>query len=305
MNTVKRALGLSPGPKSPTASHAQSTAKTTAPVGPQTNQCPAACKITPTFLSHTQMTCVEPAPMSLQPLHVDPSYIDMKSDHQPITLLSSFKEGEPSKQVTTLLERVQLVDPGSPNINEDNTCQSWGHYQFTAGSISPASSLTNWQEVGSVTTAFKLMVAAIKTCQEARLMCSNARMPKTSGFISDVYLEKTLECLENCWVGAGGAPMGTNSTNQPTTTMEPTRPSVGLDEGAHASAVLLRLLQVSELLAWFGDNNISALKGKHKDDLIAAIVKSPEFASISESTIKEIIEKCKKKGSQKPLAALP
>ncbi|KAI9436828.1 hypothetical protein H4582DRAFT_2077786 [Lactarius indigo] len=262
---------------------------------------------------------------------------------------SSFKEGEPSKQVMTLLEHVQLMDPGSPNINEDNTCQSWGHYQFTAGSISPASSLTNWQEVGSVTTAFKLVVAAIKTCQEARLMCSNARMPKTSGFISDVYLEKTLKCLENCWVGAGGvltspnrvplpttplyhdiamspplrgpiirikwpafstdiatskiseAPMGTDSTNQPTTTTEPTRPSVGLDEGAHASAVLLRLLQVLELLAWFGDNNISALKGKHKD----AIVKSPEFASISESTIKEIIEKRKKKGSQKPLAALP
>ncbi|KAI9429866.1 hypothetical protein H4582DRAFT_2088172 [Lactarius indigo] len=63
----------------------------------------------------------------------------------------------------------------------------------------------------------------------------------------------------------------------------------------------LRLLQVSELLAWFGDNNISTLKAKHKDDLIAAIVKSPEFASISKSTIKEIIEEHKKKGLQKPL----
>jgi hypothetical protein len=24
------------------------------------------------------------------------------------------------------------------------------------------------------------------------------------GFISDVYLERVLECLEVCWVGAGG-----------------------------------------------------------------------------------------------------
>ncbi|KAH9025244.1 hypothetical protein EDB84DRAFT_1243747, partial [Lactarius hengduanensis] len=66
---------------------------------------------------------------------------------------SSFKEGEPSKQVATLLERVQFADPSSPDIDEDNTCQSWGHYQFTAGGISPASSLTNWQEVGNVATA--------------------------------------------------------------------------------------------------------------------------------------------------------
>ncbi|KAI9436680.1 hypothetical protein H4582DRAFT_2078348 [Lactarius indigo] len=253
---------------------------------------------------------------------------------------SSFKEGEPSKQVTMLLKLplcFTLLD--TPVLLPVTLYISPQYYQST--------------EVGSVTTAFKLVVAAIKTCQEARLMCSNAGTPKMSGFISNVYLEKTLKCLENYWVGAGGmltspnrvplpttpsyrdiamspplcgpmirikwpalstdiatskiseAPMGTDSMNQPTATTEPTRPSVGLDEGAHASAMSLRLLQVSELLAWFRDNNISAPKGKCKDDLIAAIVKSPEFASISESTIKEIIEKRKKKGSQKPLAALP
>jgi hypothetical protein len=116
----------------------------------------------------------------------------------------SFKQGATSENVATLLEHVQSADPGSPDMDEDSMGLSWGHYQFTAGGVSPESSLTSWQDIGSVTTSFKLVAAAIKTCQEARLMCVNARNPKTAGFISDVYLEKVLECLENCWVGAGG-----------------------------------------------------------------------------------------------------
>ncbi|KAI9441585.1 hypothetical protein H4582DRAFT_2073751 [Lactarius indigo] len=379
MNLTKRALELSPGPKSPSASHAQkrnkdnhvpavSGQKTIGSRGPlNQNQRPAARKITPTFLNRTKMTCAEPAPTSLRLLHVDPSVDNLvatlTSEFPSLTnaprLLysmsaqSSFKEGKPSEQVATLLEHVQFADPCSPDIDEDNMCQGWGHYQFTAGGISPASSLTSWEKVGSVATAFKLVAAAIKTCQEARSMCSNAGMPKTSGFISDAYLEKILECLESCWVGAGGVftssqnrvplpttpsyrdvamsppprgpvirikrpalpadvatskipevPTGTDSTTQPPATTEPTEPSVGLDEGAQASAASLKLLQVSELLAWFGDNKLSAPKWKRKDDLVDAIVKSPELAHISESTVKEIIEKRKaKKGPPKPLAA--
>ncbi|KAI9452381.1 hypothetical protein BJY52DRAFT_1190328 [Lactarius psammicola] len=116
----------------------------------------------------------------------------------------SFKRGETSKNVSALLERIQFADPNSPDIDEDNLGQSWGHYQFTAGGLSLSSSLTTWEDVGSVTTAFKLVAAALKTCQEARMMCTNAGTLKTGGFISDVYLEKIVECLQNCWVGAGG-----------------------------------------------------------------------------------------------------
>ena len=115
-----------------------------------------------------------------------------------------FKQGTPSEQVTTLLNNVQYADPTSPDISEDNQYQSWGHDQFTAGGISPSSSLTTWQDIGNVTTAFKLVAAALKTCQEVQLMCTNAGVPKTSGFISDVYLEQVLEWLEKCWVDAGG-----------------------------------------------------------------------------------------------------
>ena len=116
----------------------------------------------------------------------------------------SFKQGATSDNVATLLARLQCADPGSPDIDEDNACLGWGHDQFTAGGITPTSCLTSWQNVGSVDTAFKLVAAGLKTCQEARMMCTNAGVPKTNGFVSDIYFQQTLEYLEKCWVGAGG-----------------------------------------------------------------------------------------------------
>ncbi|KAI9429042.1 hypothetical protein H4582DRAFT_2090247 [Lactarius indigo] len=217
--------------------------------------------------------------------------------------------------------------------------------------------------VGSVATAFKLVAAALKICQEARLMCTNAGTPKTSGFISNIYLEKILECLENCWVGAGGAitsssrvpvipttpptppsyrdvtmsppkhtlvlkikrPTPITNVTAPTSTPEPPPendltstqrpapgagsmqgPSPALDEGSRTDAALLRLLQVSELLTLIGNNKLNAPKSRCKDELIAAIVNSPEFTQVSKSTIQEIVESRKlKKGSKRQLGASP
>ncbi|KAH9041278.1 hypothetical protein EDB85DRAFT_2139949 [Lactarius pseudohatsudake] len=381
MNVAKRALELSPGPKSPSASHAQKRSKDDLISGQRTvgtkgflneSQRSAPRKITPAFLNRIEMVPAEPAPTKLRLLHVDPSadnliailttsfpsLTDAPRLLRSMNAQSSFKQSEPSEQVATLLDRVQFVDPSSPDIDEDNACQGWGHEQFTAGGVTLSSSLTSWQEVGNVATALKLVAAAIKTCQEARLMCKNAGTPKTSGFISDIYLEKTLECLESCWVGAGGVitsqkrlppipttpsyrdvamsppprgpvsppprvpmikikrpapvigiaasntpevPAGANSTNhQPAASTGPT----GLDEGARADSASLKLLQVHELQALFSDNNVSAPKSKRKDDLIAAIVISPELSHILKSTVKGITEK-RKKGPKKQVAALP
>ena len=80
------------------------------------------------------------------------------------------------------------------------------------------------------------------------------------------------------------APTGTGSTSsqQPTTSTEPTQgPSAALDQvrqgsimkpqlthslqGTHADATSLKLLQVSELLAWMSNNKLSVPKSKHKD----------------------------------------
>jgi hypothetical protein len=114
-------------------------------------------------------------------------------NNQPLSM-----QGEPSENVNALLERIQSTDPNF--VDEDNAGAQWGHYQFTGGGLTLSSSLTSWQDIGNVSTAFKLVAGALKTCQEARQMCEAG----TTNFISDVYLEKTLEHLEHCWVGAGG-----------------------------------------------------------------------------------------------------
>ncbi|KAH8978432.1 hypothetical protein EDB86DRAFT_2836794 [Lactarius hatsudake] len=101
-------------------------------------------------------------------------------------------------------------------------------------------------------------------------------------------------------------PTGANSTNQqPAASTEPTGPSAGFDEGARTDSASLKLLQVHELQALISDNNISTLKStKRKDDLIAAIVTSPEFSHILKSTVMGIVER-RKKGPKKQIAALP
>ncbi|KAH9070812.1 hypothetical protein EDB83DRAFT_2517992 [Lactarius deliciosus] len=380
VNVAKRALELSPGPKSPSVSHDQKRSKDNTMYSGQKTRVPSnsqkplgARDIAPTFLSRTEAS--EPAPANLRPRDVDPSADNLiailKSQFPSLTnapnLLrsmnaqSSFKQGKTSEKIMTLLERVRSADPGSPDIDKDNTGQSWGHYQFTAGDISPSSSLTSWKDVRSVATAFKLVAAAIRTCQEARLMCANAGMPRTSGFISDVYLEKTLECLESCWVGAGGTitshsrtpmipttpsyrdvvmssparkltiklkplalvpdvapsdvptgsagpdatsclppavvtkptpPAASAEPTQPAASTEPTPgPSTASDEGARADAKSLKSLHVPELQAWISEHKLSMPKSKRKEDLIASIVKSTEFAQVSKSAIEKIIEK--------------
>ncbi|KAF8263928.1 hypothetical protein EI94DRAFT_1595124 [Lactarius quietus] len=90
-----------------------------------------------------------------------PSLIDAPGLLHSMNAQQTFKQGKPSDSVATLLERVQSVDPSSPDIDEDNVSQSWGHYQFMAGGLSPSSSLTSWQNIGNIATAFKLVAAAI------------------------------------------------------------------------------------------------------------------------------------------------
>ncbi|KAH9026117.1 hypothetical protein EDB85DRAFT_1893535 [Lactarius pseudohatsudake] len=290
MNAAKRALELSPGPKSLSALHAQKCSKDDLISGQRTVG-------TKGFLN--------------------------KSKFQLTISLLSFKQSKLSKQVMTLFNCVQFSGPSLPDIDRDNVCQGWGHEQFTAGGVTLLSSLTSWQEVGNVATTLKLVAATIKTCQEARSMCENARTPKMSGFISNVYLKKTLKCLESCWVGASGikqpapvigiatsntpeVPAGANSTDQqPTASMGP----MGIDKvhwclGTHTDSALLKLLQVHELQALFSNNNVSAPKPKHKDthaDLIMALVISPELSHILKSTVKGITKRGKKGPKSKSL----
>jgi hypothetical protein len=78
-----------------------------------------------------------------------------------------FKQGETPQNIIKLLEHIQCADPDLPDFDEDNLGAIWGH-QFMRGGLTLSSSLTTWQDVGSVVTAFKLVVATLKTCQEAQ-----------------------------------------------------------------------------------------------------------------------------------------
>jgi hypothetical protein len=109
-----------------------------------------------------------------------------------------------SDNIAALLACIQSADPSAPDINKDNACHSWGHNQFTTGNLNLKSCLTSWQEVGSIDIAFELVAAALKTCQEAHMMCMKAGVPKMNGFISDAFLKMLLKHLEKCWVDAGG-----------------------------------------------------------------------------------------------------
>ena len=116
-----------------------------------------------------------------------------------------FEQGQPGKpfqNFSTLLKHIQSADPNSPDFNEDNKGQGWGHYQFMAGGLNLL--LTLWQDVGSIASAFQLVAAAIKTCWEAQVMCMNAGKSMVVGFISDTFLQETLDALKRCWIGAGG-----------------------------------------------------------------------------------------------------
>ena len=114
----------------------------------------------------------------------------------------SFQQGEPSPNALALLERLQSTDPNSPDINKDNTGLSWGHYQFTAGGLNLLSSLITWKDVGSVAIALNFVTAALKICQEARLICEKTSM--VGGFISDVFLEKLSLLSRNVGLGLVG-----------------------------------------------------------------------------------------------------
>ncbi|KAF8264716.1 hypothetical protein EI94DRAFT_1703023 [Lactarius quietus] len=331
-NAVKWGFVQSPGPKSPSAALPPQKRIRDVVSGKKTTGHPRC------YDSPEKQRPAEPiilhflaAPItSLRKLHQRSLVLSLSSQLQ-----KTSSQSMPSEQVTVLLEQVQFSDPALPDIDEDNVGQSWGHYQFTAGGISPSSLLTSWEDVGNVATAFKLVAAGLKTCQEAQTMCMNAGRPKTAGFISDIYLEQILDHLEKCWTDTGGTLSSQCRAVVPTTPTPPSsycevarasvsprarlvklpfkkrlyhpsaaqrwhRIHVGALSRIGQDVLSLKLLQVPELHGIFANMKPGAPKPKCKDDLVVVILNSPKFASVSQATIQDIVEKHKlKKGPSK------
>ena len=114
-----------------------------------------------------------------------------------------FGGGIPSDDLTSFVRRIDTANPNSMEFSEDDTNASWGHSQFTAGSLTLSSVLTSWKDVGNCAVACQLIAAAIKTCKVARHLCYKRNIV-VGAYLSDIYLEQVLDALWNIWKDAGG-----------------------------------------------------------------------------------------------------
>jgi hypothetical protein len=115
----------------------------------------------------------------------------------------NFQVGATPPLTTNFLLRIENLKPTDPSLSEDDTGASWGHYQFTSGSMTIKSVIQSWDCVGSTMMACKLIAAAVKTCKVARHICFEQNI-KTTSFLADAYLSNLINELYDVWVKAGG-----------------------------------------------------------------------------------------------------
>lgn len=60
-----------------------------------------------------------------------------------------FTTGDPSPDFLQFLDRIENADHNAFSEDEDNLGPSWGHYQFTAGSLTLTCVVDSWASVGS------------------------------------------------------------------------------------------------------------------------------------------------------------
>jgi len=116
---------------------------------------------------------------------------------------SQISSQAPSDDVLTFLDRIERADPNSPDISEDDTNESWGHYQYTAAGLTYTAVLTSWESIGNIDTACRLIAAAIKTCKVARHLCFAQHLSPTS-YLSEIYMNNIVELLLQLWSATDG-----------------------------------------------------------------------------------------------------
>jgi hypothetical protein len=153
----------------------------------------------------------------------------------------NFRAGTTPILTTNFLSRIESASPSAPDLSEDDTGISWGHHQFTSGSMTIKSILTSWESVGSTVMARKLIAAGIKTCKVACHICFDNSIT-TSSYLADAYLSNMVDQLWDVWTAAGGVSITknvycyyTNSIAKPTSTGNATAVQMGLDQNPPSS----------------------------------------------------------------------
>ncbi|EKM79209.1 hypothetical protein AGABI1DRAFT_91815 [Agaricus bisporus var. burnettii JB137-S8] len=114
----------------------------------------------------------------------------------------NFKHQTSSPEVIDFVKRIEEADP-SAKLDADDLNEGWGHYQFTAGGLTCHSVLRNWEAIGNAGMVYRLIAAAIKTCQVARSMCE-LRGLQPGNYLSDTYLDVLINRIWDVWRTAEG-----------------------------------------------------------------------------------------------------
>lgn len=226
-----------------------------------------------------------------------------------------FRAAAPSADLKNFLERIETADPNDNAIDEDNKGVSWGHHQFTAGSLTCGSVMKSWEDIGNTNTARKIIAAAIRTCKIARHVCEKLKITTTStSYISDTYLERVIEILWDLWKVAG-APTVTTTTRAPIP--QPALPmpldadgNINPASGSTAAASSeerplkerLESLVREDLRKWINQHNVSVTpsnKLRSKDDLVNAILDDLSCPKPSQVEVDAMRAARKKGGSKK------
>ena len=117
--------------------------------------------------------------------------------------LPNFKSSTPLNNIATFLNHIETADPNSHEIDKDDSNESWGHWQFTTGSLTTTNVIRDWASVGGVDMACKLLAVTIQMCKVAHHICFEQNITP-GGFLSDVYLNNMVEWLYESWTVAGG-----------------------------------------------------------------------------------------------------
>jgi len=104
------------------------------------------------------------------------------------------KNKESAPRVLQFVERIENTDPEAADIDEDHTNAGWGHQQYVGGNMTCSTVLESWEHIGNVKTAYRLLAAALKTCQVARHLCFVNKI-STTGFLGDAYLREIVGLL--------------------------------------------------------------------------------------------------------------
>ena len=117
---------------------------------------------------------------------------------QEMNLEHSEHNSNPSADILHFIDRIERADPSTED-DEDNMNLSWGHSQFTSGGLTCSSVLVSWSAVGNVSTAFRLLAAAVKTAKVARQLCFTQGISDAGHCLADAYIENIIELLWKCW----------------------------------------------------------------------------------------------------------